>query len=50
MATNETPSQCLNCGFTAPSGDDQWSVVDVPSLGTLTQCPDCRSTNVLAPR
>lgn len=50
MTTNESLTRCLNCGFTAPSGGEEWNAVEVPSLGTLSQCPDCRSTDLLAPR
>lgn len=39
-------SRCLKCGFTAPSGGTAWNRVDVPSLGALTQCPNCDSTDV----
>lgn len=50
MATGQTESRCLNCGFTAASGGDEWARVEVPKLGTLTQCPDCDSTNVTSGR
>ena len=46
----ETMSRCLTCGFEAPDGSTEWDLVDVPSLGTLTQCPECASTNVLTGR
>lgn len=36
---------CTNCGYEAPVGDDWGQVLD-PSLGTLTQCPECASTRV----
>lgn len=39
-------SQCLNCGYVAPGGGDGWEAVEVPSLGTMTQCPECESTDV----
>jgi DNA-directed RNA polymerase subunit RPC12/RpoP len=37
--------RCTNCGFEAPSGDD-WDRVDHPPIGTLTQCPECGSTDI----
>lgn len=42
-----TPAQtrCLNCGFEAESGSDDWTPVEYTPLGTLTQCPECGSTN-----
>ncbi len=50
MASARTDSRCLNCGFTAAPGGDEWARVDVPKLGTLTQCPECDSTNVTSGR
>ncbi|WP_207587331.1 hypothetical protein [Halomontanus rarus] len=55
MASNATSpsleqSRCLNCGFEAPSGGDDWVSIDVPGVGRMTQCPDCRSTNVITGR
>jgi predicted Zn-ribbon and HTH transcriptional regulator len=44
--STERPSLCLNCGFEAMPGDDQWESVESPPLGVLTQCPDCGSTDV----
>lgn len=44
--TIQHPSLCLNCGFEAES--DEWGSVDVPPLGRMTQCPECRSTNVMS--
>ena len=43
-------SRCLNCGFEAPDGDDEWLRVDVPGLGRMTQCPSCNSTNIITGR
>ncbi len=40
-----TVQRCLECGFEAPPGSDAWSRVEHPPLGTLTQCPECGSTN-----
>lgn len=50
MASARTDSRCLNCGFSAASGSDEWARVEVPKLGRLTQCPDCDSTNVTSGR
>ncbi|MFB6101931.1 MAG: hypothetical protein ABEJ73_05140 [Haloplanus sp.] len=36
---------CFNCGFEATAGSDDWDTADHPSLGSLTQCPECGSTN-----
>lgn len=44
--TKQRPSLCLNCGFEAGSGE--WSSVEAPPLGRMTQCPECRSTNVMS--
>lgn len=40
-------SRCLNCGFTAPAGDDAWDRIDVPGLGRMSQCPKCKSTDLI---
>jgi hypothetical protein len=40
------PSLCMNCGFEAMPGNDQWDTVEAPPLGVLTQCLDCGSTDV----
>ncbi len=37
---------CDGCGFEAPTGDDAWERVADPTLGTLTRCPACGSTDV----
>lgn len=50
MASARTDSRCLNCGFSAAAGSEEWAEVEVPKLGTLTQCPDCESTNVASGR
>ncbi|WP_195156006.1 hypothetical protein [Halococcus agarilyticus] len=42
---DDTTSRCLSCGFEAASRDS-WDAVDAPPLGTVTQCPDCGSTDV----
>lgn len=44
-AATPTQLRCTNCGFEAPAGDD-WVSLTHPPLGTLTQCPECASTNV----
>lgn len=40
-------SRCLNCGFSAPDGDDAWEKIEVPGLGRMSQCPECTSTNLI---
>jgi predicted RNA-binding Zn-ribbon protein involved in translation (DUF1610 family) len=45
IATTTSTVTCLNCGFEAPAGSDEWDSADIPGLGTLTQCPECGSTN-----
>ncbi|MFB6080421.1 MAG: hypothetical protein ABEJ81_05435 [Haloferacaceae archaeon] len=49
MSTSTT-LRCVNCGFEAPTDSDAWSRVEHPPIGTLTQCPECGSTNVLGRR
>jgi len=39
-------SKCSNCGFEAPAGSDEWGSAAHPSLGVLTACPECGSTDV----
>ncbi|MCL9814454.1 hypothetical protein [Natranaeroarchaeum aerophilus] len=41
-----TLSHCWNCGFEAPPGSDEWDRLDAVSIGTLTRCPECGSTDV----
>ena len=36
--------KCLKCGREA--GADDWERVEHPTLGWMTQCPDCGSTDV----
>ncbi|WP_224269317.1 hypothetical protein [Haloprofundus salinisoli] len=51
MASKQSArSRCLNCGYEAPSGGDEWDHVDVPRLGGMTRCPECGSTNVMSGR
>lgn len=45
QATTPSELACQNCGYRAPAGDAWGTVVD-PTLGTLTQCPECASTRV----
>ena len=44
--TTPRPSLCLNCGFEARPGE--WETVDAPPLGRMTQCPECKSTDVMS--
>lgn len=37
--------RCLNCGFEASAASDQWERAEHPPFGTLTQCPECASTD-----
>ena len=39
-------AKCHKCGFRAPQGADEWGSAEHPSLGTLTRCPECGSTNI----
>jgi len=45
MVQEVTTTRCLNCGFETPAESDAWETADHPSLGSLTQCPECGSTN-----
>ena len=46
MASENTQEpKCLQCGFEAPRGND-WGAADHPTLGSMTQCPECGSTDV----
>lgn len=48
--SHETPRQelshCVTCGYEAATGGDDWEFVESPSLGRMTSCPECGSTNV----
>jgi predicted Zn-ribbon and HTH transcriptional regulator len=44
--TIDVQATCNNCGFAAAPESNEWESVSVPSLGTMTQCPACESTNV----
>lgn len=55
MATNmadeaaaPTRTKCLNCGFETAAESDRWLSVEYSPLGTLTQCPECESTNIIS--
>ncbi len=43
-------SHCWGCGFKAPEGGDEWERVEAVSIGTLTRCPECGSTNISSGR
>ncbi|MFB6219571.1 MAG: hypothetical protein ABEH77_10450 [Halobacteriaceae archaeon] len=51
MSQPTTPStrtaRCVNCGFEAPADAEAWDAVEHPPLGTLQQCPECTSTEIL---
>lgn len=42
-------AKCLNCGHEAEAGNG-WDRVEHPTLGSLTQCPECGSTDVSTQR
>jgi predicted RNA-binding Zn-ribbon protein involved in translation (DUF1610 family) len=44
-ATTTTRVTCYECGFAAPPESDEWETATHPTLGTLTRCPECGSTN-----
>jgi predicted RNA-binding Zn-ribbon protein involved in translation (DUF1610 family) len=43
--STDTHTKCKNCGFDAPIHTDAWDTATHPTLGTLTQCPECGSTD-----
>ncbi|ELZ84302.1 hypothetical protein C455_01327 [Haloferax larsenii JCM 13917] len=45
-SSSEPMSRCRKCGYSAVSGGTEWSRVE-SSLGTMTQCPECGSTDVM---
>ncbi len=45
-ASTKRVTRCFGCGFEAPDGSDAWATVNHPPLGTLTQCPECGSTDI----
>jgi NAD-dependent SIR2 family protein deacetylase len=38
--------RCMSCQFEAPADDEKWGSSSHPSLGMLTQCPECGSTDI----
>lgn len=38
--------QCFRCRFRSAVEDGEWKTTTHPSLGTITQCPECGSTNI----
>lgn len=38
--------RCHGCQFQADPSGDQWSTVSHPTAGTVTQCPECGSTDI----
>jgi DNA-directed RNA polymerase subunit RPC12/RpoP len=40
-----TRTRCVNCGFETEPNSGKWGTADHPTLGTLTKCPECGSTN-----
>ena len=46
MVDDQPRSRCLTCGFEAVSGGDEWHTVTMPTLGSVTQCPECESTDI----
>ncbi|ATW88684.1 hypothetical protein halTADL_1932 [Halohasta litchfieldiae] len=45
-ADSQSKSVCRRCGFTAVSGSDDWNRISAPPFRRVTQCPECRSTDV----
>lgn len=44
--TGVQQKQCFECRFEAAADDGTWKTTTHPSLGTITQCPECGSTNI----
>lgn len=44
--TDPTIAKCGKCGFEAPMGSEEWDTVQDPSMGEMTQCPECESTDI----
>jgi predicted RNA-binding Zn-ribbon protein involved in translation (DUF1610 family) len=42
-----TLTKCRNCGFTAPAGSEEWEDVEHPTLGRVSRCPDCGSSDIV---
>ncbi|MFC7072486.1 hypothetical protein ACFQJ7_14375 [Halovenus rubra] len=38
--------QCFKCRFEAAADAGEWVTTTHPSLGDITQCPECGSTNI----
>lgn len=49
-STRQAQAHCVNCGFEAPRGSDTWIQLDHPPLGTVTECPECGSTQIHSDR
>jgi len=47
--TEASQLQCLECGRTEPA-TGEWASGTHPTLGSMTKCPDCGSTNVQTKR
>jgi predicted RNA-binding Zn-ribbon protein involved in translation (DUF1610 family) len=37
---------CMNCGHAAPADSPDWTRARHPSLGAVTQCSNCGSTDI----
>ena len=37
---------CTNCGHVASAGAEDWTTATHPTLGSVTQCANCGSTDV----
>jgi predicted nucleic-acid-binding Zn-ribbon protein len=48
MAESIPTLRCAKCGRS--EARDDWETATHPTLGTMTQCPDCGSTNVQTKR
>jgi|AntDeeMinimDraft_4_1070355.scaffolds.fasta_scaffold00132_42 Zn finger protein HypA/HybF involved in hydrogenase expression len=44
-SVQEARTKCRNCGYSAPVGSGAWDTATHPTLGELTQCPECGSTD-----
>jgi DNA-directed RNA polymerase subunit RPC12/RpoP len=42
----DTQLRCLNCGLEASGESEEWTTATHPTLGSMTQCRECGSTNV----
>lgn len=41
-----TQKRCMECGFSETTDSGAWAATTHPSLGAVTQCPECGSTNI----